>query len=364
MGAGSSTAWKLLLLTAGTLGLAACASPTGGAAPGPAEGIDSLSERLAGLVERLGPGLVQIRTGPAAGPGARPPAAGFIVDASGIVLTVAHAVPGEDRVDVGLSDGRRLHGSVIGRDARTDLAVVRVEDGGDLTALPLGDSDRIRVGEIVLALGHPYGLLRAASLGIVSWKGPPPEGGLPGFDFLHTDALVNPGNSGGPLVNLAGEVIGVNSLAARNGSMGIAVPASLVELVLPRLVAEGRVSWGWLGVDLGADRDDAREEGGQAMSGVLVRGVTPGGPAQEAGLAAGDRLVAVDGEAIERPRDLHRLLMAPPEGRRARIDVLRDGRRREIEVSLRPYGETGGDIRAGIDFPSIAPRDHRMDGTF
>src|SRR5438445_804580 len=196
---------RLLLLAAGAIVLAACASP---AAAGPVRsvaGVDGLSERIADLVERLGPGVVQIRTGPEAGHGARPPAAGFIIDAGGTVLTVAHAVPGEDRVEIGLSDGRRLPGRVIGRDPRTDLAVVRVEGAGDLPALRLGESDPVRVGEIVLALGHPYGLLGAVSLGIVSWKGPPPEGGLPGFDFLHTDALVNPGSSGGPLVNLAGE---------------------------------------------------------------------------------------------------------------------------------------------------------------
>jgi len=347
------------------VGLAACASRAGGAPLGPAAGIDDLSERLAGLVERLGRGLVQIRAGPAAGPGARPPAAGFVVDPAGIILTVAHAVPGEDHVDVELSDGRRFPGRVIGRDTRTDLAAVRVEEAGDLPALRLGDSDRARVGEIVLALGHPYGLPRAASLGIVSWKGPPPEAGLPGFDFLHTDALVNPGNSGGPLVNLAGEVIGVNSLAARNGSMGIAVPSSVIGLVLPRLVAEGHVAWGWLGLDLGKGRPEDPDRDGRLQShGIVVRGVTPGGPAEEAGLAAGDVLVTVDGEAVDRPSDLHRLILTPSAGRQARIALLRDGQRREVEVALRPYIDASGGFGAGVDFSSFARGDHRPDGTF
>src|SRR5213593_2507115 len=273
----------LLILAAGTIGLTACASPE---AAGPGRSIadvDGLSDRIAGLVERLDPGLVQIRTGPENGHGARPPAAGFIIDAGGIVLTVAHAVPGEDRVEVGFSDGRRLAGKVIGRDPRTDLAVVRVEGAGDLPALRLGDSDPVRVGEIVLALGHPYGLLGAVSLGIVSWKGQPPEGGLPGFDFLHTDALVNPGSSGGPLVNLAGEVIGVNSWAARNGSMGIAVPSALVKLVLPRLIADGRVEWGWLGLDIaGIGPADPGSAGRRDSRGLVIQGVTPEGPAARA----------------------------------------------------------------------------------
>lgn len=230
-----------LLLAAGAGGLAACASPRGGTARAPAADLDRLTAHLADLVERIRPGLVQIRAGGGSEQGARPAAAGFIVDPGGIVLTVAHAVRGGDQVEVELSDGRRLPGRVVGEDTRTDLAAVRIDAPGGLTALRLGDSERVRVGQFVLALGHPYGLQQAASLGIVSWKGPPPEDGPQDCDFIHTDATTGPGNSGGPLVNLAGEVIGVQSWAARRGSMGIAVPSSLVKLMLPRLVADGRL---------------------------------------------------------------------------------------------------------------------------
>ncbi len=215
---------------------------------------------------------------------------------------------------------------------------MRIENAGNLSPLPLGDSDQVRVGEVVLALGHPYGFLRAASLGIVSWKGSPPEGGLPGFDFLHTDALVNPGNSGGPLVNLAGEVIGVNSLAARNGSIGVAVPSSVIRLVLTRLVADGRVEWGWLGIDVGnGGPEDFDREGDKPAHGVLVHGVTPGGPAEEAGLAAGDLLVAVDGQAIDRPRDLYRLILTKSIDRPSRMTLVRNGQRTEVEIAPRPF---------------------------
>jgi|SRR5437773_11244386 len=240
MGAGRSAVSRLVLLAAGAAGLSACASLTGGAALGPTADLERLSEQLAGLVERLRPGLVRIGAEPDSGHGARPPAAGFIIDPGGIILTVAHAVPGGDDVEVELADGRRFPGRVIGRDTNVDLAAVGIEAPDPLPALRLGDSDRVRVGEIVLALGHPFGLERAASFGIVSWKGPPPGGGPPDFDFIHTDAAVSPGNSGGPLVNLAGEVIGVDSLAARNGAMGIAVPSSLIKIALPRLIADGR----------------------------------------------------------------------------------------------------------------------------
>jgi len=359
------TVGRFLLLAAGTIVLAACASPADARPARSVAGIDGLSERIADLVERLGPAVVQIRAGPTAGREARPPAAGFIVDAGGTVLTVAHAVPGEDRVEIGLFDGRRLPGKVIGRDPRTDLAAVRVEVTGELPALRLGDSDPVRVGEIVLSLGHPYGLLGAVSLGIVSWKGQPPEGGLPGFDFLHTDALVNPGSSGGPLVNLAGEVIGVNSWAARNGSMGIAVPSALVKLVLPRLIADGRVEWGWMGLDIaGTGPVDPASPGPRDSRGLVIQGVTPEGPAARAGLKAGDVLVAVDGQPVVRPRDLHRMILVTPAGGRVRLTVQRDEQRRSVEVSPRSYYEARGDVRAGTEFPPFDLAAHPPDRTF
>ena len=202
-------------------------------------GIERLTGHLADLVERVAPCIVQIRGAPDPMHGTVP-AAGFLVEPEGLILTVAHVVTGEDRVEVELSDGRRLPGLVIGRDTEADLAVIRVAASGALPGLRLGDSDRVRVGEMVLALGHPYGMRRAVSLGIVSWKGPPPGEAPAGVEYIHTDALVHPGNSGGPLVNLAGEVIGISDRAARNGSMGIAVPVNLVRNVLPRLVTQQR----------------------------------------------------------------------------------------------------------------------------
>jgi S1-C subfamily serine protease len=324
-------------------GLTACASLTDGASPGPAGEPDRLSERLADLVERLRPALVQIGAGPGSERGARPGAAGFIVDPGGIVLTVAHVVPGGERVEVELSDGRRFPGRVLGRDTRTDLAAVRIEGPAGLPALPLGDSDRVRAGQLVLALGHPFGLRQAASFGIVSWQGAPPGGGPPDFDFIHTDASASPGNSGGPLVNLDGEAIGVNSWAARDSSMGIAVPSALVRLVLPRLVADGRVEWGWIGTSLERPRpEELRRLGLREAGGLSIREVVPGGPADQAGLRPGDVIVAVEGEPVGRPRDLHRLILAAPAGRTLGFALLRDGQRTEAEVTPTAYREVAG----------------------
>ncbi|MGH9797356.1 MAG: S1C family serine protease, partial [Candidatus Polarisedimenticolia bacterium] len=152
-------------------------------------------------------------------------------------LTASHVLPAGDRVDVELPDGRRLGGRILGRDEGADLAALKIDSPGPLPALGLGDSERVRIGELVLAIGHPFGFQQAVSLGIVSWKGPPPGEGPRDFDFIHTDAAIGPGHSGGPLVNVAGEVIGVHSRAARGGAMGIAVPSALVKRLLPRLVA-------------------------------------------------------------------------------------------------------------------------------
>src|SRR5206468_10883164 len=156
--------------------------------------------------------------------------AGSVTDPSGLIVTNAHGSEAASAIQVRLADGKRFQGKVVGRDNRVDLALLKIEGATGLTALPLGDSNRLRVGEFVLALGNPFGLEHSVSFGIVSRKGAPLMVATPGFDFIQTDAAINPGNSGGPLVNVAGEVVGVNSMAARNGSIGFAIPSSLVKI--------------------------------------------------------------------------------------------------------------------------------------
>ena len=155
-----------------------------------------------------------------------------------------------DAIQVTLSDGRRFSGKVdrSGRPRRPGAG--QIDGATKLTTLPLGDSNRLRVGEFVMALGHPFGLEQTVSFGIVSRKGAPLTVAAPGFDFIQTDAAINPGNSGGPLVNMAGQVVGVNSMAARNGSIGFAIPSNLVKMLVPQLADKGKVEWGWLGVSI------------------------------------------------------------------------------------------------------------------
>src|SRR5213078_2612101 len=265
---------------------------------------------------------------------------GFVIDSSGLIVTNAHVVESAEKVQVRLSDGRRYTGSLVGRDNRVDLALIRIDGATNLTVLPLGDSNRRRVGEFVLALGHPFGLEQSVSFGIGSRKGAPLVVAAPGFDFIQTDAAINPGNSGGPLVNMAGEVIGVNSMAARNGSIGFAIPSNLVKLLVPQLATKGKIEWGWLGVSIAevTDEDVPRLKLRDAR-GVLVRGVMPGEPAAVGGVKADDVLVAVDGTPLEGPRDLQRVVSSTPVGKRVRLVLLREGRETEVEVTIGLYKE-------------------------
>ena len=307
-----------------------------------------LNAALAGLVERLRPGLVQVRvrvrraegTPAEEGRGRSALGSGFLIHPDGYLVTNAHVVEDAQTVQVRLASGRRLPGTVIGRDARVDLALVKVDAGERLPILPLGDSESLRVGELVFALGHPFGLEQTVSLGIVSRKGAPLLVAAPGFDFIQTDAAVNPGNSGGPLVNVAGQVIGVNTMAARNGSIGFAIPSNLVKSLLPRLLDKGKIEWGWLGVGIEEiTEENAKEYGLDIPRGVGIERAFDGQPAAQAGIQAKDVIVAVDGTAIASPRDLQRIVAATPVGTTLPVALLREGQPREVSVTVGRFPE-------------------------
>ncbi|MGH7334486.1 MAG: S1C family serine protease, partial [Candidatus Rokuibacteriota bacterium] len=216
------------------------------------------NQLLADLADRLKPALVHIRVRRANAPKEeeqespgdprRSSGSGFVIDPNGTIVTNAHVVEGANWIQVRLFDGRRFTATVLGRDVRVDVALLKIEGAGTLPVLTFGDANQLRVGEFVMALGHPFGLEHSVSFGIVSRKGAPLTVAAPGFDFIQTDAAINPGNSGGPLVNMAGEVVGMNAMAARNGSIGFAIPSNLVSVIVPQLASKGKVEWGWLGV--------------------------------------------------------------------------------------------------------------------
>jgi serine protease Do len=317
------------------------------AAVTPAPELSRFNTLLADLSEQLKPALVSVSVRRAPGkdrdedsPGGprRSSGSGFLIDPNGLIVTNAHVVEDADWLQVQLADGRRFAGTVVGQDARVDLALVRIQGASNLPTLPIGDSNRVRVGEFVLALGHPFGLEQTVSFGIVSRKGLPLMVAAPGFDYIQTDAAINPGNSGGPLVNMAGQVVGVNTMAARNGSIGFAIPANLVKLLVPQLATKGKVEWGWLGVSITEiGDDDLGRLKLRDAKGVLVRGVLPGEPADQGGMRADDVIVGLDGTPLDAPRDLQRVVSTTPVGKRVRVSVLRGGEQKEIEVTIGRY---------------------------
>jgi serine protease Do len=301
-----------------------------------------LNTALTHLAERLKPALVQIRVqrpttedpDPEEGP-RRALGSGFVIHPSGYIVTNAHVVERSSSVQVRLASGRRLTGTVIGRDRRVDLALLKVDVAEPLPVLPLGDSERLAVGELVLALGHPFGLEQTVSLGIVSRKGAPLQASAPGFDFIQTDAAVNPGNSGGPLVDMGGQVVGVNTMAARNGSIGFAIPINLIKSLLPQLLAKGTVEWGWLGVRIDEiTEENVRDYGLDAPRGVGIEGVLPGQPAAQAGIRAKDVILEVDGRTISSPRELQRVISITPVGTPVRVSLWRAGQSQELTVTV------------------------------
>jgi serine protease Do len=313
----------------------------------PAPELSRFNTLLADLAEQLKPALVHIRARRPAGKDKdddseprRSSGSGFLIDPSGLIVTNAHVVEDADYLQVRLADGRRFTGKVVGQDSRVDLALVRIEGATKLPTLAIGDSNRLRVGELVMALGHPFGLEQSVSFGIVSRKGAPLTVAAPGFDFIQTDAAINPGNSGGPLVNMAGQVIGVNSMAARNGSIGFAIPSNLVKLLVPQLATKGKVEWGWLGVSIAEiGEDDLDRLKLTEAKGVLVRGVMPGEPADRGGLKADDVLIALDGTPLDAPRDLQRVVSTTPVGTVVRVMLLRAGEKKEVQVTIGRYKE-------------------------
>jgi serine protease Do len=316
--------------------------------------IARLNDLLSSLAERLKPGLVQIRVqrpqspSPEGAEPSEPPderrrrssGSGFLIREDGLMITNAHVIEGTEKIQVKLADGRRFSGKPVGIDSRVDLALVKIDGVRGLPVLPLGDSNRLRVGELVLALGHPFGLEQTVSFGIVSRKGAPLTVAAPGFDFIQTDASVNPGNSGGPLVNMAGEVVGVNSMAARGGSIGFAIPANLVKALLPQLADKGKVEWGWLGVGIAEiSEEDVPKLGLKDPRGVLIRQVMPGQPAEVGGIKAMDVVLAVDGSRVETPQDLQRIISTTMVGKTVTLMVVREGKETELYVTVGLYQE-------------------------
>jgi serine protease Do len=267
---------------------------------------------------------------------------GFLIEANGYVVTNNHVIDGADKIVVTLQDGRKLDATLVGRDAKTDLALIKV-DGSGLPHVAFGDSDRTRVGDWVLAIGNPFGLGGTATAGIVSARGRDIQSG-PYDDYLQLDAPINFGNSGGPVFNAAGEVVGVSTaiFSPNGGNVGIAfaIPANQARTVIEELEENGSVERGWLGVQIqNLDEELATSLGLTTERGALVAEVLGDGPAERGGVQAGDVITRFDAHEIDSARTLSRVVADSNPSETARVDVWRNGKNHELRVKL---GEASG----------------------
>ena len=263
---------------------------------------------------------------------------GFIIDASGIVVTNNHVIEGANEITVILTDGRKLKAELLGKDAKVDVAVLKVTSDKPLKSVPFADSDKVRVGDPVMAVGNPFGLGGTVTSGIVSARNRNIDSG-PYDDYIQTDAAINKGNSGGPLFDMAGEVIGINTaiLSPSGGSIGIgfATPADTVLPIIDQLRQFHEARRGWLGVRIQpVDAQISESLGLGAPRGALVSGVDDNGPGKPAGLQAGDVIVSFDGREVKTSRDLPRFVAATPVGKAVPVGILRSGKPQDITVTL------------------------------
>jgi serine protease Do len=266
---------------------------------------------------------------------------GVIVDASGIVLTNAHVVERATEIEVATADGKKHKAKLMGVDKKTDLAVLKLQGGGTYAAANLGDSDRVKVGDWVLAIGSPFGLQQTVTAGIISAKGRSIGQG-PFDDFLQTDAAINPGNSGGPLVNMSGEVVGINSaiLSRTGGNVGIgfSIPVNMAKRIYTELAAKGKVTRGWLGVSIQPLTPDlAKGFGLKEPSGVLISDVVQDSPAAAAGVTSGDIIIEFDKKKVDSPQALQKVVASTQPGRAVPLKVWRDKAEKTLEIKI---GET------------------------
>ncbi|HEX6738806.1 MAG TPA: Do family serine endopeptidase [Vicinamibacteria bacterium] len=307
---------------------------------------------------------------------------GFVIDPSGYILTNRHVIEGADEISVTLGTqrfqiDRPYTAKLVGKDARTDVALLKIDTKEPLTVLKLGDSEKTEVGEWVMAVGNPFGLGgNSVTVGVVSYRGRNLPLGVrnTSVDMIQTDAAINPGNSGGPLINTRGEVIGINTMIITGGlqqsaGVGFAVPINVAKEILPQLRDKGKVVRGWLGVQIQPlTADLARSYRLKEARGAVVQEVTTGSPAEKAGLKAEDVIISADGRPIQDSSDLSSYIAAKSPGSTVRLKVLQNGSEREVPIVLGTFPEElnradngsdeegGGAAQHGMTVRDLTPR--------
>jgi len=291
---------------------------------------------------------------------------GFIVSSEGYILTNAHVVKGAEEIKIRLANGKTYAAEIIGQDEKTDLALLKAKTWFDFPQpVKLGDSNKLRVGDWVIAIGNPFGLDHTVTVGIVSAKGRVIGAG-PYDDFIQTDASINPGNSGGPLFNLEGEVIGINNLiyttSGGNIGIGFAVPINMAKEVMDQLKNQGKVTRGWIGVSIQELTPELAETFGVTnINGVLITDVIPNSPAYQAGLKPGDIITKFNGKQVAKMQDLSRLVSMTPIGKSAKIEIIREKEKKTFSIIVKEKEETKklvaetGEPDFGLQVEEVSP---------
>ena len=286
---------------------------------------------------------------------------GVIVDSKGYILTANHVIQGADEIKVTLSDKREFKGKIVGNDAMTDVGIIKI-DAENLPAIKWGDSEKLKVGETVLAIGSPYGLSQTVTMGIVSAVGRANVGIADYEDFIQTDAAINPGNSGGALVNVRGELVGINtaifSTSGGYQGIGFAVPTSMAKSVMDSLISKGKVVRGWFGMTIQLLTPElAQQFGLKEESGVLVGDVVEGGPAEKGGIQRGDVIVEFEGKKIGEPNQLRNMVANTLPGKEVTLKIIRENKTQVKKVTI-------SELPADMQKPSKGEYNNLLNGVY
>lgn len=278
---------------------------------------------------------------------------GFIIDKQGYIVTNNHVIENATKIAVKLKSGKQYDAEIVGRDPSTDLALIKIKATEPLTELPMGDSNSLQVGQWVVAIGSPFGLEQTVTAGIISAKGRVIGSG-PYDNFLQTDASINPGNSGGPLIDMNGQVVGINTAIIASGQgIGFAIPINLAKGVIEQLKTKGSVTRGWLGVVIQDLTDEMAEYAGSPdRKGAMVMEVMPGQPAEAAGMQPKDIIIEVNGQPVSSSHDLTALVANLAVGEKAKITVLRNGKKQTLTIEVAKRPEDTKQLASGGGGPS------------
>ncbi|MGH7870849.1 MAG: S1C family serine protease, partial [Candidatus Binatia bacterium] len=301
--------------------------------------LDRFNRALVDLANAARPAIVQIRV---AGPDAKGAQAqnsrgsGFIIDPLGYILTAHHVIVKGKEIEVRLADGQRLPARIIAADSQIDVAVLKIQSGAELSFLSFGDSNTLRMGDLALVFGHPFGRESSMNLGIISRSGRSYAESA-SFEYIQTDAGAYAGGSGGPLLNSKGHVTGMITMASERGNMGFATPINVIKRILPRLASGDKFAWGWLGVQMAdISLEQAKTLGLELSQGVVVSAVLPGQPAARGGIQKQDVILSVNDNHVDSPRDVVRMVGGLEAGRLVRLTILRQGKTMQLSFPLGP----------------------------